>query len=141
MQRTLRGRIDSPRRPRRPHPLDSFMRVLEVNTGGSFNVVRLAAHRMATLDPDANGLRGAIINTASIAAMEGQSGQAACVTATPCVRSVAARRRALSQVFGLEGRHSRDDAPDRPRPRAHGHPGHHNCTRALRDPDADGAAR
>lgn len=48
-----------------------------MNTLGTFNVARLSAERMAMRNPDAEGLRGCIINTASIAAYEGQTGQVA----------------------------------------------------------------
>jgi 3-hydroxyacyl-CoA dehydrogenase/3-hydroxy-2-methylbutyryl-CoA dehydrogenase len=60
-----------------PHDLAQFAKVLNVNTVGTFNVIRLAAHRMATNTPDEDSVRGVIINTASIAAMDGQIGQAA----------------------------------------------------------------
>lgn len=60
-----------------PHPLDVFETVLNVNLVGTFNVLRLTAMEMAKNDPDANGERGVIINTASIAATDGQVGQAA----------------------------------------------------------------
>ncbi|GMH48519.1 hypothetical protein TL16_g00308 [Triparma laevis f. inornata] len=60
-----------------PHSLEMFSNVLQVNTTGTFNVIRLASERMSTLEPDANGQRGVIINTASIAAYDGQVGQAA----------------------------------------------------------------
>lgn len=59
-----------------PFPLDVFRRVVEVNLTGTFNVLRLAAARMAELDP-VDGERGVIVNTASVAAFEGQVGQAA----------------------------------------------------------------
>ena len=59
-----------------PFPLDRFRRVIEVNLIGTFNVLRLAAARMAELEP-VDGERGVIVNTASIAAFEGQVGQAA----------------------------------------------------------------
>jgi NAD(P)-dependent dehydrogenase (short-subunit alcohol dehydrogenase family) len=59
-----------------PYPLDRFRRVIEVNLVGTFNVLRLAAARMAELEP-VDGERGVIVNTASIAAFEGQVGQAA----------------------------------------------------------------
>ena len=62
---------------RGPHPLDDFRRVLEVNTVGSFNVMRLAAERMAAREACEDGLRGVIVNTASVAAFDGQIGQAA----------------------------------------------------------------
>lgn len=58
------------------HSLQDFSKTLQVNTIGSFNVARLAAERMATRDA-AEGLRGCIINTASVAAYDGQKGQVA----------------------------------------------------------------
>ncbi|MGH9833843.1 MAG: 3-hydroxyacyl-CoA dehydrogenase, partial [Blastocatellia bacterium] len=60
-----------------PHSLASFKRVIEVNLIGTFNVIRLAAAQMASQEPNAGGERGVIINTASIAAFDGQIGQAA----------------------------------------------------------------
>lgn len=60
-----------------PHDLGLFRRVIEINLIGSFNVLRLAAAEMSTLEPMAEGERGLIVNTASVAAFEGQIGQAA----------------------------------------------------------------
>ena len=60
-----------------PHSLEDFIRVLHVNTTGTFNVARLAAARMALREPNFDGQRGIIINTASIAAFDGQIGQTA----------------------------------------------------------------
>ena len=60
-----------------PHDLAAFRKVLDVNLVGTFNVMRLCAERMAKRQPDANGERGVIVNTASIAAFEGQIGQVA----------------------------------------------------------------
>lgn len=60
-----------------PMPLDDFNRVIQVNLVGSFNIMRLAAAEMATREPNADGERGVIISTASIAAYEGQIGQVA----------------------------------------------------------------
>ncbi|XP_074873661.1 3-hydroxyacyl-CoA dehydrogenase type-2 isoform X2 [Carettochelys insculpta] len=60
-----------------PHRLEDFQRVLNVNVAGTFNVIRLSAGEMGRNDPDADGHRGVIINTASVAAFEGQVGQAA----------------------------------------------------------------
>jgi len=59
------------------HDLASFQKVLTVNTVGSFNVIRLAAERMARNEPNAGLERGVIVNTASVAAIDGQMGQAA----------------------------------------------------------------
>ena len=60
------------------HELDMFARVIQVNLVGTFNVLRLAAAAMADTDPlDADGQRGLIVNTASVAAFDGQIGQAA----------------------------------------------------------------
>jgi NAD(P)-dependent dehydrogenase (short-subunit alcohol dehydrogenase family) len=58
-------------------PLDAFRQVIEVNLIGSFNMMRLAAADMTGLAPLADGERGAIVSTASVAAYEGQIGQAA----------------------------------------------------------------
>ena len=60
-----------------PHPLDAFQQTVDINLVGSFNVARLAAAEMAQNDPEDDGARGVIINTASIAAYDGQKGQAA----------------------------------------------------------------
>jgi NAD(P)-dependent dehydrogenase (short-subunit alcohol dehydrogenase family) len=60
-----------------PHRLDSFRRAVEINLIGTFNVLRLAAQAMSANLPDAGGERGIIVNTASVAAFEGQIGQAA----------------------------------------------------------------
>ncbi len=60
-----------------PHALDLFARTIQVNLIGSFNVIRLAAAEMATNAAEASGERGVIVNTASIAAFDGQIGQAA----------------------------------------------------------------
>ena len=60
-----------------PHQLESFALVININLIGTFNALRLAANAMARNTPDAGGERGVIINTASVAAFEGQIGQAA----------------------------------------------------------------
>ncbi len=60
-----------------PHDLALFSKVIEVNLIGTFNVIRLAAERMAENAPGEDGEKGVIINTASVAAFEGQVGQAA----------------------------------------------------------------
>jgi len=60
-----------------PMPLDQFERVLQVNLIGTFNVIRLAAAAMQNNQPAPSGERGVIVNTASVAAYDGQIGQAA----------------------------------------------------------------
>jgi NAD(P)-dependent dehydrogenase (short-subunit alcohol dehydrogenase family) len=60
-----------------PHPLASFAKVIQINLIGTFNVNRLVAAAMVSNQPSAGGERGVLINTASVAAYEGQIGQAA----------------------------------------------------------------
>lgn len=60
-----------------PHPLPAFQQTIDINLVGSFNIARLAAAAMADNPPEPDGARGVIINTASIAAFDGQKGQAA----------------------------------------------------------------
>jgi len=60
-----------------PHALGSFTKVITVNLIGTFNMIRLAADAMSKGNPNAAGERGVIINTASVAAFDGQIGQAA----------------------------------------------------------------
>lgn len=60
-----------------PHDLGRFAKVIQVNLIGTFNVIRLAAVAMLQHEPAASGERGVIVNTASVAAFEGQIGQAA----------------------------------------------------------------
>ena len=62
---------------RGPHPLDLFESVIRINLIGTFNVIRLASTMMAGNPANAGGERGVIVNTASVAAFEGQIGQAA----------------------------------------------------------------
>src|SRR3954469_8343535 len=60
-----------------PHDLARFARVINVNLIGTFNMIRLAADAMAKASPNASGERGVIVSTASVAAFDGQIGQAA----------------------------------------------------------------
>jgi NAD(P)-dependent dehydrogenase (short-subunit alcohol dehydrogenase family) len=60
-----------------PHDKDSFVKTMEMNAIGTFNVTRLVAAAMGDNEPDADGQRGVVVNTASIAGMEGKSGQVA----------------------------------------------------------------
>ena len=59
------------------HDLDLYRRVIEINLIGTFNCIRLAATKMSLNEPDEDGARGAIVNTSSVAAEDGQIGQAA----------------------------------------------------------------
>lgn len=84
-----------------PMPLREFERAVRVNLVGTFNLMRLAAAAMAGLEPDAGGERGVIVNTASVAAFEGQVGQAAYAASKGGVASLtlpAARELAASGV-------------------------------------------
>ncbi len=60
-----------------PHELEAFRKVVDINLIGSFNVIRLAAEAMAENEPSEDAERGVIVNTASVAAFDGQIGQAA----------------------------------------------------------------
>lgn len=60
-----------------PHSLETFQKAINVNLVGTFNMIRLAAEAIAAMPPDDEGERGVIVNTASIAAFDGQIGQAA----------------------------------------------------------------
>ena len=60
-----------------PHRLESFQKVITVNLIGTFNMIRVSADEMAKTSPNEKGERGVIINTASVAAFDGQIGQAA----------------------------------------------------------------
>lgn len=60
-----------------PHALASFQRVIGINLIGTYNMIRLAADAMSRQEPTADGERGVLINTASVAAFDGQIGQAA----------------------------------------------------------------
>jgi NAD(P)-dependent dehydrogenase (short-subunit alcohol dehydrogenase family) len=60
-----------------PHDLGAFVTTMEMNAFGTFNVTRLAAAAMRDNEPDADGQRGVVVNTASIAGLEGQAGQVA----------------------------------------------------------------
>ena len=60
-----------------PMPLEDFRRVIEVNLIGTFNVIRLATAEIVKLEPLQDGERGVIVNTASVAAFDGQVGQEA----------------------------------------------------------------
>ena len=68
-----------------PHPLELFERTIRINLVGTFNVIRLAAAVMAAQEPTDTGERGVIVNTASIAAFDGQIGQAAYAASKGCI--------------------------------------------------------
>ena len=71
-----------------PHKLDSFARAVSINLIGTFNMLRLAAEAMQKNEPGASGERGVVINTASIAAYDGQIGQAAYASSKGAVASL-----------------------------------------------------
>ena len=60
-----------------PHPKDAFVKTMDMNAIGTFNVTRLAGVAMASNEPNEDGERGVVVNTASIAGYEGQTGQVA----------------------------------------------------------------
>ncbi len=68
-----------------PHDKRSFVATMEMNAFGTFNVTRLAAAAMAANEPDADGQRGVVVNTASIAGLEGQTGQLAYAAAKAAI--------------------------------------------------------
>ncbi|MBC9245147.1 3-hydroxyacyl-CoA dehydrogenase [Paracoccus sp. 11-3] len=71
-----------------PHKLDSFARAVSINLIGTFNMLRLAAEAMQRNEPGSSGERGVVINTASIAAYDGQIGQAAYASSKGAVASL-----------------------------------------------------
>ena len=84
-----------------PMPLENFRRVIDINLVGTFNLLRLAAADMNGLSPDAEGQRGVIVSTASVAALEGQIGQAAYAASKGAVHAltiVAAREFARTGI-------------------------------------------
>ena len=87
-----------------PHSLAAFEKVMRVNTFGTFNVLRLTAERMAARDADADGMRGVIVNTASIAAYDGQIGQAAYGEQRRATRPLLASVSFVSLWFALSHR-------------------------------------
>jgi NAD(P)-dependent dehydrogenase (short-subunit alcohol dehydrogenase family) len=83
-----------------PLPLETFQKIVDLNLTGTFNVARLAAWRMSTNTPNADGERGVIINTASIAAFEGQVGQ---IAYTAAKGGVAAMSLTMARDLGSLG--------------------------------------
>jgi NAD(P)-dependent dehydrogenase (short-subunit alcohol dehydrogenase family) len=69
----------------KPHDKDSFVKTMEMNAFGTFNVTRLVAAAMDGNEPDEDGQRGVVVNTASIAGMEGKSGQVAYAAAKAAI--------------------------------------------------------
>ena len=85
----------------RVHPMEDFSRVININLMGSFNLLRLAAERMAKVEPDEEQERGVIIMTSSIAAYDGQVGQIAYAASKGAINSMTLpAARELSQ-FGI----------------------------------------
>ena len=83
-----------------PHPLDVFRRVIELNLIATFNLNRLQAMHMSQNEPTEDGERGVIINTASIAAFEGQIGQ---VAYTAAKGGITAMMLTMARDLGDEG--------------------------------------
>jgi NAD(P)-dependent dehydrogenase (short-subunit alcohol dehydrogenase family) len=73
----LRGAGRTLNRDGSPHDMEAFVGTMAMNAIGTFNVTRLAAAAMAANEPDEDGQRGVVVNTGSIAGMEGQTGQVA----------------------------------------------------------------
>ena len=96
--------------------LNIFAQVININLAGSFNVLRLAAEQMAKNEPDVKGDRGVIINTASVAAFDGQIGQA---------------------VYSASRGDSSDDLTNCPKPSPTWHPYHGHCPWHLRYADEE----
>jgi NAD(P)-dependent dehydrogenase (short-subunit alcohol dehydrogenase family) len=71
-----------------PHPLDAFNKVIQINVVGTFNAVRLVVEQMANNRPNEEGERGVIIATSSVAAWEGQIGQAAYAASKGAINSM-----------------------------------------------------
>jgi len=68
-----------------PHDKDSFVKTVEMNATGTFNVTRLVAAAMGDNEPDDDGQRGVVVNTASIAGIEGKAGQVAYAAAKAAI--------------------------------------------------------
>ncbi len=79
------------------HALESFARALEINTIGTFNVIRLAAQAIARGEPNEEGERGVLVATASVAAYDGQIGQAAYAASKAAVAGMTADARELAR--------------------------------------------
>jgi len=84
-----------------PHALESFSQVINVNLSGRFNMLRLAAEALAQTTADAEGERGVIINTASVAAFEGQIGQAAYAASKGAIASLTLQAARELARFGI----------------------------------------
>ncbi len=96
LRRCRLGRAHDQPRPARRTTLETFRKIVEINLIGTFNVLRLAASGMTPNEPDDDGERGVIVNTASVAAFDGQIGQAAYSASKGGVVVAHAHRRARS---------------------------------------------
>ena len=83
-----------------PHPLDAFQFIVNLNLVGTFNVMRIAAELMDKNEPDEKGEKGVIINTASIAGIEGQIGQSAYSASKG---GISAFSKTLAVEYGVQG--------------------------------------
>ncbi|MCB1646832.1 MAG: SDR family oxidoreductase [Pseudomonadales bacterium] len=91
-----------------PHPLEDFQRVIDLNLISAFNITRLVADKMSKNEPNEDGERGCVINTASIAAFEGQIGQVAYAAAKG---GIAAMTLVLARDLGSMGIRANTIAP------------------------------
>lgn len=85
----------------KPHPTDTWNFVLAVNLNGTFNMCKYVAQIMSQNKPDANGLRGVLINVASVAALEGQKGQVAYAASKGAVTAMTLPMARDLGVFGI----------------------------------------
>ena len=111
------------------HELDTFQRVLAVNLAGTFNMTRLAAAAMAEGEPDAGGERGVVVCTASVAAFDGQIGQAAYSASKGGVAAMTLPWLASSHAAGSGSSRSRPGSSTR------------RCSPGCRSPRASRSAR
>ncbi len=118
------------------HSLAGFVRTININLIGTFNMIRLAAEAMAKNEPNDEGERGVIVNTASVAAFDGQIGQAAYAASKA---GVAGMTLPIARDLVTQ-RHSRDDDRAGPLPDADGRPDSAGDRRIARQDGAVPAA-
>ena len=116
-----------------PHKLDDFVKVQMVNTVGSFNVIRLSVGLIGQNEPTSDGQRGVVINTASVAAYDGQVLKILIkMTQFPKVKTPNSILDGTSRVLCQQGCYRRYDLADRKRFGFPRHPMRHDCSRFVR---------